>query len=219
MPLLQSPSITALASALCVAQAHITAAVKDATNPHFKTKYADLASVWAACRTPLGDQGLSVYQGIEAAGSAVTVTTLLLHKSGEYLGSSLTMTANPATPQGLGSCITYARRYALAAAVGVAPEDDDGNSGSNQERQHQAPPPRQSPPPPPPVDVNAAALQAKRAKDAVAKIKKALGDVAGNALINKVRAETEGWDPDKAIAELEKTAQTSTTTHPTGAAS
>jgi hypothetical protein len=112
------------------AQAEIEGASKDKTNPHFKSSYADLASVWEACRGALTKHGLSVLQPVAADGPSVTVTTLLTHNSGEWIASDLTMTAQQNTPQGIGSCITYARRYALASMVGVAPEDDDGNAAS-----------------------------------------------------------------------------------------
>lgn len=125
-----SPSLAALAGALAKAQGEITGAAKDKTNPHFKNAYADLASVWEACRAPLSKHGLSVLQPASADGAKVTVTTLLLHSSGEFVSSDLTMTAQQNTPQGIGSCITYARRYALASMVGIAPEDDDGNAAS-----------------------------------------------------------------------------------------
>jgi hypothetical protein len=206
MPLLQSPSITALASALAAAQAQITTASKDSTNPHFKVKYADLASVWSACRVPLAEQGLSVYQGIEANGGAVTVTTMLLHKSGEYLGSALTMTANPATPQGVGSCITYARRYALAAAVGVAPEDDDGHAGSERVLTGRAPTQPPVPPAPPVKATPADAAILNRAQAASQFILKRLGPIEGKVVLDRLRQETDRWPYAAAVIELEKRA-------------
>lgn len=126
----RSESIEKLAAALSKAQAAITFASKDATNPHFKSKYADLASVWDACRGPLTANGLAVTQLPASDGPRVTLTTVLMHESGQWISQELTMTAGANTPQGLGSCITYARRYALAAVAGIAPEDDDGNAAS-----------------------------------------------------------------------------------------
>lgn len=126
----RSDSITAIAAALAKAQSEIAGASKDKTNPHFKSAYADLASVWDACRVALTKNGLAVLQPVSAEGAAVTVMTLLTHSSGEWIAGELTMTAQQNTPQGIGSCITYARRYALASMVGVAPEDDDGNEAS-----------------------------------------------------------------------------------------
>jgi hypothetical protein len=126
----RSPAIASLAGALAKAQGEIAGAAKDKTNPHFKSAYADLASVWDACRAPLSKNALAVMQPASANGPHVTVTTILTHSSGEWVESDLTMTAQQNTPQGIGSCITYARRYALASMVGIAPEDDDGNAAS-----------------------------------------------------------------------------------------
>jgi hypothetical protein len=126
----RSESIAALAGALAKAQGEITGATKDKKNPHFKNDYADLASVWDACRPALTKNGLAVVQTVGAEGPAVAVTTTLMHASGEWISGTLTMTAQQNTPQGVGSVITYARRYSLASVVGVAPEDDDGNAAS-----------------------------------------------------------------------------------------
>ena len=119
-----------LFAALAAAQGVLAGAAKDKTNPHFRSAYADLASVWEACRGPLSKNGLSVVQLCSAAGAVVTVRTILGHSSGQWIAESLSMRSAVETPQGIGSCITYARRYALAAMVGVAPEDDDGNAAS-----------------------------------------------------------------------------------------
>lgn len=128
----KSDSISAIAAALAKAQGEIQFASKDRENPHFKSSYADLASVWDACRQPLAKQGLSVAQGVDANETGVTVTTLLLHSSGEWLESSLTMKADRQGPQAVGSIVTYARRYSLAAMVGVAPADDDDGEGATE---------------------------------------------------------------------------------------
>jgi hypothetical protein len=125
-----SEQINEIAAALSKAQAVIAAAVKDKTNPHYKSDYADLASVWDACRKPLTDNGLSVAQAASTTDGRVGVTTMLMHSSGQWLSDSLVMKPTKDDPQGVGSCITYARRYALAAMVGVAPADDDGNAAS-----------------------------------------------------------------------------------------
>lgn len=125
-----SEQINEIAAALSKAQAVISGAVKDKTNPHFRSDYADLASVWEACRKPLTDNGLSVAQTAATDEGRVCVTTLLMHASGQWISDTLAMRPTKDDPQGVGSCITYARRYALAAMVGVAPEDDDGNAAS-----------------------------------------------------------------------------------------
>lgn len=125
-----SEQINEIAAALSKAQAVIAGAVKDKTNPHFKSDYADLSSVWDACRKPLTDNGLSVAQTAATEEGRVGVTTILMHSSGQWISDTLVMKPTKDDPQGVGSCITYARRYALAAMVGVAPEDDDGNAAS-----------------------------------------------------------------------------------------
>lgn len=132
MILSQSSDLNQLATALAIAQGSIQGAVKDRTNPAFKSSYADLASVWDACRAALSANGLSVSQhpGRLEDGSA-TVTTILLHKSGQHISSVCAALPRDQSPAAVGSVVTYLRRYALAAAVGVAPEDDDGQAASH----------------------------------------------------------------------------------------
>lgn len=129
----KSDSIKELSAALVKAQASIGVAIKDSVNPHFKSKYADLGAVWAACRKPLNDNGLSVVQMPVDAGEPgrVALETILVHVSGEYISSTVSTRLMKDDAQGVGSAITYLRRYALAAFVGiVADEDDDGNAAS-----------------------------------------------------------------------------------------
>lgn len=134
----KSDTINELAAALAKAQAAIQPALKDATNVGFKkpdgkpSKYADLAAVWEACRAPLSANGLSVIQlPADADVGRVALTSMLLHASGQYISSTVSMKLMQDTPHGAGSALTYLRRYALAALVGVvADEDDDGNAGS-----------------------------------------------------------------------------------------
>lgn len=129
--LLSTPALNELAAALAKAQAAIRGAEKDRTNPHFKQQYATLDSVWQACRKALTEHGLSVVQGVSGDGEIVTVTTRLMHASGQWMQSALALKPVKNDPQAAGSAITYARRYALAGMVGVAPtDDDDGNAGS-----------------------------------------------------------------------------------------
>jgi hypothetical protein len=124
--------IAKLAAALAKAQGKIEGAVKDRKNDYFSSKYADLASVWDACRGPLSENGLSVVQfPCEAPPGHVGLITTLLHESGEYMTEKFFMPVKDSTnPQAVGSALTYARRYALSAAVGIAPEEDDGNAAS-----------------------------------------------------------------------------------------
>lgn len=126
-----SEQINELAAALSKAQGQIKGAAKDSTNPHFKSSYADLASVWEACRAALSENGIAVIQTphTDEAGNC-HVVTMLTHSSGQYVRDSFSLPPTKPDPQGYGSAITYMRRYALAAIVGVAPEDDDGNAAS-----------------------------------------------------------------------------------------
>lgn len=129
-----SAELDKLAAALAKAQGEMEGAKKDNANPFFKSKYADLASVWDACRAALSKNELSVVQTVSAtndeAGVIVNVSTMLLHSSGQYVHDTVSIKPKENSPQGVGSTITYARRYALAAIAGVAPEDDDGNAAS-----------------------------------------------------------------------------------------
>lgn len=127
----QSESIGELAKALAAAQGEMNAASKDATNPHFKTRYADLASIMDACRGPLAKHGLSVTQlpGRDDAGQ-VTLTTTLMHASGQFIGSTIGVRPAQENPQVIGSILTYLRRYTLASVVGVVSDDDDGEAAS-----------------------------------------------------------------------------------------
>lgn len=124
----QSEAINELAAALAKAQGQMSGAIKDAANPFFKSKYADLASVWDACRKPLSDHGLSLVQSPSADGLRVSVETLLLHTSGQWIKGIVSVSAKEDSPQAVGSCITYLRRYALQSFAGVAPEDDDAEA-------------------------------------------------------------------------------------------
>lgn len=123
--------IDKLAEALAKAQREIQNAAKDKANPYFKSKYADLASVWEACREPLTKNGLAVIQKARATEGGIEVETMLVHSSGQFVTETLSLPVVKADAQGIGSAITYARRYALSAMVGVAPEDDDGNAAAD----------------------------------------------------------------------------------------
>lgn len=131
---MKSESIAELAKALALAQLQMATAKKDSVNPFFKSKYADLASVSEACRSALGNNGLSVAQLITGTHDAPMLITLLMHNSGEYLSSDAPLLLAKKDAQGLGSAITYQRRYSLAAMVGVIQDDDDGNAASHQEK-------------------------------------------------------------------------------------
>lgn len=125
-----SETINELAGALAKAQGEITGALKDSANPFFKSKYADLASCWDACRGPLSKNGLSVVQGLDVSEGHLYLKTRLMHSTGQWISSTTPVTPKDDTPQGMGSALTYARRYALTAMVGVAQVDDDANAAS-----------------------------------------------------------------------------------------
>ena len=142
----RSEAINEIAAALAKAQGAMRGAVKDAKNPHFKSSYADLASVWEACREALSGNGIAVMQPTAFDGQMVEVETILAHSSGQWVASVLRIRPMKPDAQGIGSAITYGRRYGLAAMVGVAPEDDDGEAavgrngnGNGQQAQQQRP--------------------------------------------------------------------------------
>lgn len=128
----RSATIGKLAEALSKAQGAIRNAPKSSKNPFYHSNYADLASVWDACREQLSANGLCVIQlaTTASAPNRIALETILAHSSGEWIGSHLEMQPLKTDPQAFGSAITYARRYGLQAIVGIAAEDDDGNEAS-----------------------------------------------------------------------------------------
>jgi hypothetical protein len=147
----KSDTIGKLAEALAKAQGAIEGAKKDQNNPFFRSKYADLSSVWEACRKPLSDNGLAVIQvPLSSHGDDnVLLQTVMTHSSGEWISGIMAMKPVKSDPQGVGSCLTYLRRYCLSAFVGVAPEDDDGNAAS---QPNKTPVARQEPQPTNPME-------------------------------------------------------------------
>jgi len=130
----QSDNINELATALAKAQGQMQHAIKDSINPHFKSKYADLASIIDAIRAPLSENGLSFVQPIRLDNGFTILDTILFHTSGQWLKSSMIINvdgANKNAIQALGSHITYSRRYSLSSLIGIAQDDDDGNSATN----------------------------------------------------------------------------------------
>lgn len=144
-----SDQIHEIAAALSKAQGEMGGALKDSQNPFFKSKYADLSSVWEACRGPLAKHGLSIvqfpkteYLGTPEAYTwqsktgetrhgvrvicVVSVLTRLAHSSGQWMEDVVSTMLPTGDPQSVGSAITYLRRYALQSVAGIAPEDDDG---------------------------------------------------------------------------------------------
>lgn len=126
----KSDAIGKLSGALAKVQAVIKGAIKDSANPFFHSQYADLTSVWEACRKPLSDNDLSVIQGGVIIDGAAYLETMLTHSSGEWISGLMPLRPSKDDPQGLVAATTYMRRAGLAAIVGVAPADDDGNTAS-----------------------------------------------------------------------------------------
>ena len=127
----QSEQINELAAALAKAQGAMSNAVMNRTNPHFKSKYADLSSVLDASRAPLSANGLSVVQTIQNSERGPFLRTVLMHSSGQFISSEYALPNTP-RPHEMGSALTYARRYSLAAMIcNSSDEDDDGNAAQD----------------------------------------------------------------------------------------
>ena len=140
--MLKSEQVNELAAALAKAQGQLEGAKKSSSNPFFKSKYADLAECWNTCREALTANEISVIQMPEEINEngRLNITTMLAHSSGQYISSTLTMTVTKLDPQAIGSAITYGRRYALAAMVGLGQEDDDGEKAmARQEKKDKKP--------------------------------------------------------------------------------
>lgn len=127
----KSESIGKLAESMSKAQASLKSAPFNRVNPHFKNRYADLTSVIDTARKPLSENGLTFMQFVSCSGPVVSVETVIAHSSGEWISGTLSLTATKGDPQGVGSAITYAKRYGLCAALGIsADDDDDANEAS-----------------------------------------------------------------------------------------
>lgn len=123
----QSNEIGALALALSKAQGVMKHAIKDSNNPHFKSKYADLTSCLEAVREPLSKNGLAIVQlPSRSAEGLVELTTMLIHESGQWIGSTASTRIAKDDPQGMGSALSYLRRYSLMSITGLGADDDDG---------------------------------------------------------------------------------------------
>lgn len=129
-----SPDIAELVKALARVQAEIEGAKKDSTNPFFKSKYADLASTWAACKDGLTKNGCAVIQTVDTVGEKIVLITTLAHSSGQWMRGYMPVIMVKQDPQAMGSAIMYARRYSLAAIVGVCPVDDDAEAAMQDSR-------------------------------------------------------------------------------------
>jgi hypothetical protein len=143
-----SESISKIAPALLQAQRAIGFAAKGANNPHFKSKYADLPAVIDAVKGPLNEAGIIFIQSPAPSDDGkLHLTTRLIHESGEWIESTAVTPLQKSDPQGVGSAITYMRRYSLAAITGLYQDDDDGNAASGvgqQQHRQQAPQAKQA---------------------------------------------------------------------------
>ncbi len=159
-----------IATALVKAQKAFGPALKSSTNPHFKSRYADLSACVEAVIEGLNEAGIALIQRTSEDLNGVTVETVFIHESGEMLEcGKLHVPASKQDPQGYGSALTYARRYSLMAACGIAPEDDDGNAATRKSI------------PTPDITDHLAAIEASANSDELAKIyKDALAACEGN---------------------------------------
>jgi len=134
----RSEQLNELAPALAKTQAALRLAKEDRTNPAFKSRYATLSSVWEACREALGSNGLSVVQmPVPSPEGFLYLETILLHESGQFLAGTTTMPLAKCDPQGYGSALTYARRYALSSVLGICEGDDDDAQSATPPRPQQ----------------------------------------------------------------------------------
>ena len=128
---METMTFSKIASALVKAQKAFGPALKSSSNPHFRSRYADLSACVEAVIDALNDNGIAMMQRVSPSDNGVIVETMLIHESGETISNGqLHVPASKHDAQGYGSALTYARRYSLMAACGIAPEDDDGNAAS-----------------------------------------------------------------------------------------
>jgi hypothetical protein len=129
--MMQSSSIKEIAAALAKFIAQVKQPAKNAKNPHFGNRYADLNAVIETASQPLADNGLSFMQTTRFSEGTLVLRTVVMHTSGEWVAGEYPVLPVKPDPQGYGSAMTYARRYSLSAALGLAADDDDdGNAGS-----------------------------------------------------------------------------------------
>ena len=149
-----SPEVDKILPAMLLAQKGIQHAVKDAENPHFRSSYASLNAVIDATKPHYNEHSIVIIQGAAASGPSVTVTTMLAHESGQWFENDIAMEAKDGSPQAIGSCMTYGRRYGLGAMASLGAEDDDGNAaqGKGKPAEKQTGTKKQAPPDPPAAD-------------------------------------------------------------------
>lgn len=140
----QSENLNELALALSKAQGEISPAIKDSNNPFFKSKYADLNSIWSSARVPLSKNGLAIIQTTEKdPGGQLNLITTLVHASGQWVKSAMPVITTKTDIQSLGSALTYCRRYSLSAICGISTdEDDDGEKSMARPKEETKPKPK-----------------------------------------------------------------------------
>jgi len=168
--------------ALAGAQAKMARAAKDAKNPHFRSSYADLASVMDACKAPLNEAGFAIIQRVIDHEAGPHMETILAHASGAAISGLVPLKVDKGNMQALGSTMTYARRYGLMALAGVAADDDDGNAAAA------APPPRQATPCPATRGTPRPAAQGK-GQDDMSDVEMAHAALNGAADLGSLQAE------------------------------
>ena len=127
-----SENINELATAMSKAQSAMKPAIKDSINPHYKSKFSNLTSVWESMRIPFTSNGLTVWQDITTCDKTVSVTTKVVHSSGQWVEfGPLTIPLGKFDAQGVGSATSYAKRYALCAALGIVSDDDDDGEAAS----------------------------------------------------------------------------------------
>jgi hypothetical protein len=197
----QTETIASLAIALSKAQGKFLHATKDACNGQFRNSYATLASCISAAKEGLAENELAVIQTVSVDHDDTYLVTTLVHKSGEWIKSAYPIRPVKQDPQGMGSAITYARRYAFCAIVGIAPDDDDdGNAASGRGANHA--PANNTPPPLPNYSAEAFRNNAPKWREVVLTGKKTAAELIGfissrAVLTDKQKLEIETWELEK----------------------
>jgi len=128
---MEQQKTSGIAKAFVEAQKEFAPALKTSTNPHFRSKYVDLSGCVEAVLDALNNHGFALIQKTHDCDNGVKVETIFMYESGEQIsGGVISVPADKQNAQGYGSALTYARRYSLMAACGIAPEDDDGNAAT-----------------------------------------------------------------------------------------
>jgi hypothetical protein len=192
-----SDKIDAISKALPKAQASMGEVFKNANNPAFRAKYADLAAVVEAVLPALNANGITLLQPAAFDGVHVNVATMLLHESGQWVRCTLAIPLGKRDAHGVGSAVTYGRRFGLQAMSGVAPVDDDGNAAATKDSPPPPEPKRAEPKPPTLADRADRLVTTLKGVKTAAELKKAYDLGAG------LMAELDAKDPER-FAEIQQ---------------